>query len=189
LLKLYARSFTDDFILAAIAPKLRYDPNNGSPHSFRNEPAVYVRQALVLGDLESIADALLIQERENPPRAMSFSDFDQIVGAEGKASESVQAFFALFVGFSPETRPILARVLVAQACMSELILSTYSQKTRNSQLEDRLGKIISSLENSKALSWGQDQHSEDLVVAHNYWTERLRWLASSGSSIETDKLA
>lgn len=190
LLKLYSRSFTDDFVMASISPKLRYDPNNDNWRAMRvKEPAVYMPQALVLGDLEKVADALILQQSETPARAASFGEFDQLIENKGHADESVQALMSLFTGFSPEARPVLARILVAQACMAQLILSTYDQKTKPEQLGDRLNRIASTLEASKVLAWKDNQRSEDLLVAQQYWAERLRWVGSSTTWLETDKSA
>jgi hypothetical protein len=190
LLKLYSRSFTDDFVLAAIAPQLRYAPNNEPSSTMRaSEPAIYVRQALVLGDLENVADALLVQQPDKPARAMSFSDFDQLITTKLSSNESVKELRSLLTGFSPKARPVLARLLVAQACMAQLILSTFDQKTKTSQLEGRLSEIVSAIEKSNTLCWSAGKPCEDLHVAQQYWSERLKWVGPSTTWIERDRSA
>ena len=79
LLKLYVRSFTDDFEFAAIAPSLRYEPNHPDWEQLvEADPAVFSRQALVLGDLESVAD-ILISHEDGKTRALQFGEFAQLL--------------------------------------------------------------------------------------------------------------
>jgi hypothetical protein len=189
LMKLYSRSFTDDFVLASIAPRLRYDPNDETSRTARaTEPAVYMRQGLVLGDLENLAEVLLIQKADKPQRAMSLSDFDQLMKSKLSSNESVKELMALLTGFSPQTRPVLARILVAQACMAQLILSTFDQKTKTTQLEGRLNEIVSAIEKCNTLAWTAGKPCEDLRVAQQYWSERLKWVGTT-TWIERDKSA
>jgi hypothetical protein len=190
LLKLYARSFTDDFVLAAISPQLPYEPNNKDWRSLRaTEPAIYWRQALTVGSLEKIADALVIQGGEKPARAMFFGEFDRLVAAAESVGEGVHGLRSLLTGFSPGTRPVLARILIAQACMAQLILSTYDQRTTAAQLQDRLKGIVSAIEKGKTLEWKDGQRSEELQVAQQYWSERLEWVVSPSAWIESDRSA
>jgi hypothetical protein len=148
-----------------------------------------VRQALVLGDLENVVDVLLPKLPDGTPRVMSFSEFDQLFTDEGTDNESVEQLMHLLLGFSPQTRPVLARILIAQACMAHLILSTYDHRPTSLQLEDRLNEIVGSLGTSKALIWKDGQHSDDLDVAQRYWVERLEWVRSSSTWVATDKSA
>jgi hypothetical protein len=189
LLKLYSRSFTDDFALALIPPKLSYDPNNKDWRTLRvTDPAVYWRQAMMVGSLEKIADTLLVQPADKPARAMSFGEFDRLAAGGESVGEGVHGLRSLLTGFSPETKPVLARVLIAQACMAQLILSTYEQKTTASQLQDRLKNIVSALGTGQTLAWKEGQPSEELRVAQEYWLERLPLVYPMGS-IERDKPA
>ena len=174
LLKLYARAFTDDFIFAALEPKLRYEPNHPQWRSLREEnPAVFSRQALVLGDLECIADLLIFRE-DGQIRVLQFGEFDKLFDTE-TLDENLQEVLSLFVTFSPDRKPVLARLLLAQACFAQLILSTYFAKALPSDLGGLLETVIKDEELLTTLSWNEGKRA-DLAAIADYWRTRLGWL-------------
>jgi hypothetical protein len=187
LLKLYARSFTDDFVFASIEPSLEYDPNYNTRKSRHNSSAVYMHQGLVLGDLENICDALIIAEAEakGRMRAVGFSEF-QTRFSDPAFIDSLGELASLFTGFRPAKRPVLARMLIAQAVMAQLILSTYNQPTPVDTLHVRLESITSSKNVSRALAWEVPDVCQDLPIAHKYWQDRLKWLGTDDSWIEIE---
>jgi hypothetical protein len=189
LLKLYSRSFTDDFEFAKINPVLKYDPNNLNWAALRKQdPGAYTRQALVLGDLENICDALLIKEADTPPYVMSFGEFEYLVeNGDAVNRESLKKLTALLYEFSCTGRPVLARMLTAQAVMAELILSAYDHKTTVEDLQKRLRAVGGSSAIKAALAWSSEAAAdEELQVVQQYWTERLNWLLAGSSWIESD---
>jgi hypothetical protein len=177
LLKLYARSFTDDFIFADLEPKLRYEPNHPQWKSLREEnSAVFSRQALVLGDLECVADLLTIQEN-GQMRVLQFGEFENLFDTE-KLDENLQEILSLFVTFSPDRKPVLARLLLAQPCFAQLILSTYYATVSPSELAGQLDTILKDEELLTTLSWHEGKYA-DLSVITAYWHTRLGWLQSN----------
>lgn len=174
LLKLYVRSFTDDFEFAALAPTLRYEPNHPRSETLvKEKPAVFSRQALVLGDLECIAD-MLIGHEHGKTRVLQFGEFEKLLD-HPKLDDNLQEVLSLFISFSPDGKPILARLLLAQACFAHLILSTYRSATTPSQLPARLEKLLSDPELPTALAWA-DGKPADLAPVRAYWQPRLERL-------------
>lgn len=187
LLKLYSRSFTDDFVLAGLQPALAYDPNHQSWPALRSQqPAVYCRQALVLGDLENIADALLVQATTGIDRVASFGEFESGM-AGAPATDSRHELEQLFVGFSPEDRPVLARILTVRACLGQLIVSTYHAPTTVADLIPRLDQFVVSTDCANALKWPSSGNGEATIgIARTYLAERLDWLTTGASWINRD---
>ena len=138
-----------------------------------------MRQALVLGDLENICDALIIADSNRHERAMAFGEFEKYL-LDSAHDESLQEVLSLFTGFSPTNRPVLARILVAQAVMAELILYTYGHEIAVEGLQSRLESIVSSREMNEELAW-QGEVCGDLPIALEYWKERLEWLRARDS--------
>jgi hypothetical protein len=170
LLKLYARSLTDDFSFAQASPELSYDPNHADWRQRRKElPAVYAQQGLMVGDLECVADLFINQEGEKS-RAMSYGEFDGLLN-KVEIDRSLQEAFLLFQGFSPRARPVLARMLVAQACLSRLILSIYHADDATGSLRQCYDQVVDDAL-VKEVSWGQD-HEDGIKVAADYWGSKL----------------
>jgi hypothetical protein len=177
LLKLYVRSFTDDFEFAALKPKLPYDPNHGDWERLAvKDPAAFSRQALVLGDLECIADILITRE-DGQTRALQFGEFEMLLEAK-RDDENLQEVLKLFTGFSPVRKPVLSRLLLVQACFAKLILSTYESVTEPVQLSARLDELVADPELVSALAWS-DGKPADLSFVRAYWAPRLDRLDST----------
>ncbi len=177
LLKLYVRCFTDDFEFAALAPRLQYEPNHPDSEELAKEnPAVFTRQALVLGDLECVADILIANE-EGKTRAIQFGEFERLLG-QRKVDDNLQEVLNLFTSFSPDRKPVLARLLLVQACFAQLILSTYRSATEPSQLPARLEILLADPDLLTALVWA-DGKSADLAPVRAYWEPRLKRLDSA----------
>jgi hypothetical protein len=174
LMKIYVRSFTDDFEFARYPPALDYDPN-ASGETSRPQP----RQALVLGDLENIADLLIVGSDGNA-RAMLFGEFESLLDRT-PLDESLSELVTMFLRFSPQERPVLARLLVAQACLAHVILSTYHSTASGSELGERLRRFVESGDTVHQLGWvAGERMPEVLSVAYQYGSERLTWLDVAG---------
>lgn len=170
LLKQYARSFTDDFIFAQMSPLRPYDPNNADWRRKRDEnPAVYSRQALVVGDLECVADLLITREGEKS-RAMSYSEFEGLL-KQASIDENLHEAIELFRGFCPKRKPVLARMLAAQGCLSKFIVSTYSAGERTGSLKEQYEGVVDNAL-TEEISWGPD-NEDGVRVAADYWGRKL----------------
>jgi hypothetical protein len=170
LLKLYVRSFTDDFAFANLPPHLDYTPNDDDAEELAvKKLAVFSQQALYLGDLESIADLLTVKE-DDETRALRFGEFERLFFSE-EPDDKLDRILSLFKFFSPETKPVLARLLIAQAYFAELILSTYKSKIDATQLSAKLDELLEDKELQDALSWSESTSNFSFV--HCYWQKRL----------------
>jgi hypothetical protein len=140
ILKLLFLSFTRDFDLAGREPVLRYDPDRADPdepHRVRllsEEPAVFGRQGLYRGTLDVVVDALIRtvgQTSEDgkggTERCKTFGEFLAEFEAAGSPVDRIRPELdELFVGFHPQRRPVLWRVLVAQALLYDAFLGVRS---------------------------------------------------------------
>jgi hypothetical protein len=186
LLKLYSRSFTDDFDYAKLNPVIQYDPNSPQWQQLRkNSPQVYVRQGILVGDLESICDTMIVTDSQNRSRAMFFSEFETVVSPSA-GNTSLGEVLSLLTGFSRDQRPVIARMLIAQAVMAQLILSTYGAEISIEDLTSRLRAIVSSRTANQALEWQSGVPCPELPMARQYWEERLGWLTVGSSWIEVE---
>jgi hypothetical protein len=141
----------------------------------------YQRQALVLGDLENIADAMITKENAGRIRALRFSEFEELLNNAADSS-SLHELVELFKGFSPKRKPVLARILHAQACLGPVILTAYHRAPAADDLAQWLQQILQSPEFARMLSWtagGGDPHTLD--PAPEYVSERLRRLKNAYS--------
>lgn len=179
MMKLYVRSLTDDFDFARLSPPLSYQPNRTDlPPEALPEP----RQGLVIGSLESIAD-LLIAGEGCDARACRYTEFDAHVT---KGKTDIDDLLELVRGFSPVTHPILARMMLAQACFSRLILETYHHTAKAEDLGDHLERILGDESLIISLGWSKDAKA-DLSVVRNYWRPRIEWLKANTSWVSADR--
>jgi hypothetical protein len=188
LLKLYSRSFTDDFVFASLDPKLPYDPNHEDWAAQRKDnPSVYSRQALVVGDLENIADGLLKVD-EGAARPLLFAEFELLLEQQKAEDDSLQELVHLFLSFSPANKPILARLLTSQAYLAQLILSTYHGRVDADGLLQGLEALLEKKELRAELDWG-DPGGIDAGPdqARAYLRQRLEWLQLSEARLEPNQ--
>ncbi|MCK1384396.1 hypothetical protein [Bradyrhizobium sp. 21] len=180
LTKIYAFSLTDDFILAQINPRLDYDPNNKDwSNLVAADPARYRRQGLVLGDMEALLDQL-IKKDEKGTRAMTFAEFESELSKE-QVSEPLSELRKLFLKFNPTTKPVFARMLLIQGCLSNLILESYELQG-TAELRRSIERFVESDEFGKSFAWAdeQDVSREDRDLVRDYLTVRLSWIPERG---------
>ena len=190
LLKLYSRSFTDDFVFASMEPTLPYDPNHEDWATQRkNNPGVYSRQALVVGDLENIADGLLKTD-EGTARPLLFAEFEKLLEQRRSEDDSLQELVDLFLGFSPAKKPILARMLTTQAYLAQMILSTYRDRVDTEGLLHSLDTLLQMKELRTELAWDEtDGVAAGPKQARDYLQQRLEWLQISESRLQPNQVA
>ncbi len=175
LLKLYGRSFTDDFDFAKLAPGLVYDPTSNIPKKLREEnPTSYRRQGLVVGDLENVA-ALLVDGQ----RAKLFSEFEAALNAE-PLDESLRELMGIFQGFSPVGRPVIARMLIVQGYLGKLLRLSFERKVAATDLPKHLDSLLNDSELGAAYSWGLSAEANaGPDQAREYLVHRLKTLLAS----------
>lgn len=128
LCKLLADTFTDDFDLARLKPILPYHPHvDDAEEQRRQKPAVYWQQGIPRGILDNAVTALIVN---NPDGAtvMSYNQFEaKMDNAETDIAICFKRISYLFEDFHPGTRPVLWRVLLAQAYLYRALLLSRSK--------------------------------------------------------------
>lgn len=133
LVKLIARSFTDDFDFAVCQPQRPYNPNVSAWHELRNDDsAQYWRQGIPVGRLDVAVENLIIHESTGLLRLRSFGEFEgEYYDQKSSIGSSFSILTDMFHGFHPKTRPILWRILVAQAHIYAALLKTSQHGAAN----------------------------------------------------------
>lgn len=122
-------SFADDFDLAkASNPALEYVPHSPDAQVRReNTPAVYWQQGIPIGILDNAVNSLIISDAQGSSRVMSFADFESEYNHEGsRVRRAFDRISYLFEEFHPRTRPVLWRMLIAQASLYRGLLHVRS---------------------------------------------------------------
>lgn len=179
--KLYY-SFSHDFELAGITPKLEYSPDVSDAIEKRiKEPEKYWRQGLYTGRLDNAVDSLIVESPEKAPHCMSFGEFESLFEQQGsntrKAFEAVRDAFVLF---HPKTRPVLWRVLITQSYLYLALIRSCTTKEADSLVDLQLIRDIPKKQREE-FEWrsskGEASDGEVLVepfeVAKKYFEKHL----------------
>jgi hypothetical protein len=174
LTKIYAFSFTDDFVLASAGRKLPYDPNNPNWNTLvEQDPARYHRQGLLVGDMEALLDQMPIEE-DKTTRTITYAEFERLL-AKDPVSKPLSELRKLFFSFNPSLKPVVARMLLVQACLSYLILDSYEVEDLP-ELRNSLDHFIESDEFGIAFAWEKEVDADDRAIVRDYVLERLSWI-------------
>lgn len=140
LVKQLAWSFVDDFSFAwgLHVCALEYDPNNPEWRTLRlANAAKYWRQGLPYGRLDNAVESLIVRDPE-PDGSLRIRSFGEFESALHKAGSVVDETFTIvrdvFSDFHPATRPVLWRILVAQAHIYASIVRFHSEHGANRNL-------------------------------------------------------
>jgi hypothetical protein len=134
LVKQIADSFTDDFDLAGKATsdlpidgkeRLDYDPHNAEAETLRrDDPAKYWQQGIPRGILDNAIDSLLQRDTDGTLQVLEFREFEErMQDAASPVGKCFARISYLFAEFHPRTRPVLWRILVAQAHLYRALLA------------------------------------------------------------------
>jgi hypothetical protein len=117
LIKLLYNSLSDAFAIAGQIPKLEYDPNlKLEDEQRRKEAHRFYPQGLFSMYLDTIVNAMVLHSENDPPRCMSYGEFESVHADEMLATQpGFRQIRQLFTGFHPKNRPVLWRVLLVQA--------------------------------------------------------------------------
>ena len=125
LLKACYLTWTDDFDLKDLVPVREYEPNDVDWDSLRRkEPAIYWRQGLVIGDLDSLTDSMIVVDG-NIRRVMNFGEFNRAVERNKDFREVFEFARDIFESFDFEKRPVLGRLLLSYACLMHVLTLAY----------------------------------------------------------------
>lgn len=122
-------SFTDDYVLAQMTPLSEYDPFiEGWREKRLAMPEKYWFQGLALGRLDIAIETMIKPAQDGPGRCISFGEFETIFYEDLKSDKSKFAAFAdMFLDFHPARRPILWRILVAQAHLHAALMRAFME--------------------------------------------------------------
>jgi len=153
-------SFTEDFALAMVVPRLEYDPNHEQWREKREKyPETYWRQGIFTGTLDNAVEALIVHDPNGIVRCMSFGEFENSYQTT-KEHHTFDACIDLFRNFHPKTRPVLWRVLVTQAHIYDALLRTREMKLTDSG-NDPTPKLIQPLSEKERLDFDWRHSSEE----------------------------
>lgn len=155
--------YTDDFRLARLVKRLEYNPYvEGWSEKRKQNPQVYRRQGFALGRLDNALDALIIGEEKTGYRFVSFGQFEEMFDTlkEEDVKSSLGTARDLFFAFHPSTRPVLWRILIAQALLYRGILE-FSRRKKMSLSE--VFAFITSLPKEELVDfdWRSTEQKED----------------------------
>lgn len=148
-------SFTDDFTLAKVEPALPYDPEDGH------------KEGLYLGLLDYALNALITEKRQ----VMRYGEFEKAALQNGEFREAVAPFLDLLLKFHPAHKPVLWRILLAQAH----IYLAFSRGLQPGPT-DPIRLLPLSVEERQRLSWHSGPPSDEALpidVAWAYLSQNL----------------
>lgn len=167
LMKWLYLSYTDDFEFARGEPEIIYEPNVDGWQDLRQEdPQRYWRQGIPFGRLDNAVDSLLVREGDDPPRCLSFGEFEKAYFEKGSnVATAFEVVSDIFIGFDPRTRPVLWRILVTQAHICLAIMRA-SQLSTDTPPEEFRPLSVVSVDKRKLYDWGREQ--EDISDVEIY---------------------
>jgi hypothetical protein len=117
-------SWSEDFALAYARPSIPYDPSQ------------HERQGMYIGEVERLADALIVVEGD-VRRVMSFGEFEAAYRHGGQGfMAAIEPLTRLLRDFHPEKQPITWRILIAQAHLYQLLLQVKRGRVGESFVPD-----------------------------------------------------
>ncbi|MGY1760868.1 hypothetical protein ACI79G_07940 [Geodermatophilus sp. SYSU D00779] len=135
-------SWSEDFALASAAPSIVYDPT------------LHGRQGMYIGEVERLADALIVEEA-NGRRVMSFGQFEAAHrSGDPTFSAALAPLTSVLRGFHPGRRPVTWRILIAQAHLYQLLLTVKRDPTEELH---KLGEAMMRIpaESRSDFDWGE----------------------------------
>jgi hypothetical protein len=184
LLKLSYYALTDDFVLAKLRPSLTYSPNVPDwKEKILERPAEYTRQGLVIGHMDRLIDALIVDDRGSR-RPIDNGELEALYSDDQDFRKAVAEPTRLLLDFDFLGRPVLARALLAHAFAMRLLLFTYSHASTSSDLSAALQKFCQSDEAKNDLDWQSSEFEEISSSVVQYVNERLSWIGANDYDIE-----
>lgn len=190
LAKILYYTFPADYDFAKSEPTLSYDPefvlepNTLTMEQIRDKhkeiPGKYSKQGMRVGLVDNLTEALIKEESSGTLRLISYGEFEKRY-FEPNVKEPFDKIEYLFTNFHPKTRPILWRILLAQALLYKAI--------QNIRMDGNTGKPVSlelfdeiSYVDPKLFDWRQatENVSEDealiqpFTAAKNYLQKQLK---------------
>jgi hypothetical protein len=172
-------AFGDEFAFARLGQPLEYKPwDKAGDQKARSNPAVYWRQGLPLGVIESAIEAILVSDREHDMRVMTYAECEaEYEKQDSRVRTNFDQIDFLIDDFHPRSRPVFWRLLVTQACLYRVL----SQPNELEPLDWNISALrIPDPERAK-FDWRSAQDAdtnetvvyEPLIVAEQYLKQHL----------------
>ncbi len=190
-------TFTDDYDFARCRPVLEYDPNSDQLDTaagkalFASSPEKYWRQGIFVGWVENLAEAMLTDETENrPARVRTFGEYERERDTkDSRLQQALRNVRYLFLRFHPAQRPVLWRLLVAQACIYHSFVEIRERKLTRQPAPDRPLVLLPESER-KRLEWRtsleQAATSDNMVFREPFETAREYFATHAHGILQTD---
>jgi hypothetical protein len=166
------------FSLAQAGRPLRYKPYEDGP----GPEAVHALQHIVLGDLDRLIDSMTVREGDSSLRCVSYGEFeDEYRKPESRVQQAVAKIDDVFTDFHPGRRPVLWRVLVAQAHLHMALVHSLEAGLRG-LVDDTLSPANAlTPQDYRELDWREPDSSppesealdEPLAAVREYLTARF----------------
>jgi len=130
LAKILYLTITCDHEMAKVEPGIEYKPNvDGWVELRQMDPRKHWRQGLALGRIDNALDDLLVVEN-GTARLRSFGEYHTLIEQEPEDNrQNSYRLTDILCDFHPNTRPILWRLLIAQAHVHRLIIGRIGNKS------------------------------------------------------------
>jgi hypothetical protein len=127
------------------------------------QEAIHFHQGIYTGLIDSITELLTVDEPKGGLRVLTFGEFESKL-MKAKVPEPLEKFYALFLNFHSMTRPVLWRILVAQAHIYKALKAVQQIKSDTISSDFRPLKVLSETK-SPEFDW----HN------HNYGCRDSNW--------------
>lgn len=176
IIKNFAHSFTDHFDFAALPPSLPYHPTWDSDASSLENRRIKRHQGIITGDFENILDEMIVHESDGL-RPISLGEFEKRIKTSSEESY-ISTLLRLYRGFAPNTDPVLARMLLAQAGLSYLFMSTFKGTNSIESLRRSASQFCTS--QGKNFIWNKEENlTENLTTVEPYILDCLNWIETA----------
>ena len=123
-------TFTDDFTLAEVEPRMAYQPF--IPDWEKNRaasPERHWRQGVPLGRLDVAIESMIEQTADGSSHCLTYGKFEKAFREDLNDRGTTFGIFAdIFWGFHPQRRPVLWRILVVQAHLNAALMRAFAQQ-------------------------------------------------------------
>jgi hypothetical protein len=124
---------------------------------------VHFHQGIYTGLIDSITELLTVDEPKGGLRVLTFGEFESKY-MKAKVPEPLEKFYALILNFHPKTRPVLWRILVAQAHIYKALKEIQQIKFDDFNSDIRPLKVTSE---TKSPEFDWHRHEEETSIDTN----------------------
>jgi hypothetical protein len=171
-------TFTDDFGLAAIEPRISYQPNVREWRVLRlSAPALHWRQGFVVGHLDRIVDGLIVDNGKKP-RPMNYGEMESAL----TTIPSFKALVDLLLNFDFASRPVLGRMLMTYASLLHILMSAYGFNDID-KFGNSTAALLDRMESDPRFSL-QSGGPNDIKILRPYIEERLKQATATNGYVQ-----